>query len=463
MTRLRFNRANLTPSNSLPIASQPESRPFIGDEGLASAFHNPREDRELIERVQKRLVAEPEPVGARKDQEYLQKRIAAIVNEQIELMDRIVSDRERSRLIRLAQADLLGLGPLDALLADDSISEIMVNGPHQIWVERDGKLQETDAHFQDDDHVRRIIERIIAPLGRRCDESSPMVDARLADGSRLNAIIPPLCLNGPSLTIRKFAKRPLAAHDLVSRGAATAELIEFLNACVTAKLNIVVSGGTGTGKTTMLNVLSSFIPHDDRIVTIENAAELQLQQRHVVTLESRPANIEGRGEISIRDLVVNSLRMRPDRIVVGECRAGEALDMLQAMNTGHDGSMTTLHANTPRDAIHRMETMCLMAGMDLPMRAIREQIASAVNLIVQLERMKDGSRRISRVSEITGMEGEIVSMSDLFVFQHQGMRDGKIMGRTNPTGIRPRFMERIQQHNITLSPQVFGFSGPQAR
>lgn len=462
MTRLRFTRSSTTSSNSA-IPNQPEPRPYITDENLVSTSHNPREDRELIERVQKRLVSEPEPAGLRKDQEYLQKRIASIVNEQLELMDRIISDRERTRLIRLAQADLLGLGPLDALLADDSVSEIMVNGPYQIWVERDGKLQETDAQFQNDDHVRRIIERIIAPLGRRCDESSPMVDARLTDGSRLNAIIPPLCLNGPTLTIRKFSKRPLAAQDLVNKGAATAELIEFLNACVKAKLNIVVSGGTGTGKTTMLNVLSSFIPHDDRIVTIENAAELQLQQRHVVTLESRPANIEGRGEINIRDLVVNSLRMRPDRIVVGECRAGEALDMLQAMNTGHDGSMTTLHANTPRDAIHRMETMCMMAGMDLPMRAIREQIASAVNLIVQLERMKDGSRRISRVSEITGMEGEIVSMSDLFVFQHQGIRDGRIHGRTNPTGIRPRFMDRIQQHNITLSPHIFGFNSSNTR
>ena len=324
--------------------------------------------------------------------------------------------------------------------------------------ERGGKLFETDAHFANEDHVRRIIDRIISPLGRRCDETTPMVDARLPDGSRVNAIIPPLCLNGPTLTIRKFSKVPLTAGDLISRGATSPELMEFLRACVLGRLNIVVAGGTGAGKTTLLNVLSSFIPEDERILTIENAAELQLQQRHVVTLESRPANIEGRGEISIRELVVNSLRMRPDRIVVGECRAGETLDMLQAMNTGHDGSMTTMHANSPRDAIHRLETMVLMAGMDLPMRAIREQIAGAVHLIIQLERMQDGSRKISRVCEITGMEGEQITMSDLFVFQHQGVREGRVTGRIMPTGLRPRFMERLQQQNISLPPQIFGFT-----
>ena len=462
MTRLRFTRTSTPPPSGPPLGGAAETRVTLAEEPAGQAAAG-RDDRELIDRVQKRLVAEPESAAARRDPEYVQRRIIALVNEQLELLDRVVSDRERARLVRLAQADLLGLGPLDALLSDESISEIMVNGPHQIWVERDGKLFETDTHFQDDDHVRRIIERIISPLGRRCDELSPMVDARLPDGSRLNAIIPPLALNGPTMTIRKFSKKPLTAQDLINRGAASAELMEFMHACVSGKLNVIVSGGTGTGKTTMLNVLSSFIPHDDRIITIENAAELQLQQRHVVTLESRPANIEGRGEISIRDLMVNSLRMRPDRIVVGECRAGEALDMLQAMNTGHDGSMTTLHANTPRDAIHRMETMCMMAGMDLPMRAIREQIASAINVIIQLERMQDGSRRISRIAEITGMESDVVSMSDLFVFQHQGMRDGKVIGRTVPTGIRPRFLERLQQNNISLPPQIFGYNAAQAR
>jgi pilus assembly protein CpaF len=350
---------------------------------------------------------------------------------------------------------LLGFGPLDDLLADPSISEIMVNGPRQIWIERGGKLIESNSHFVDNEHVRRIIDRIIAPIGRRCDETSPMVDGRLPDGSRVNIIIPPLCLNGPTLTIRKFSKKPLRAQDLIARGSATAELVEFLRACVVGRVNVVVAGGTGTGKTTMLNVLSSFIPEDERIITIENAAEIQLQQRHVVTLESRPPNVEGKGEISMRDLVINSLRMRPDRIVVGECRSGETLDMLQAMNTGHDGSMTTLHANTPRDAIRRMETMVLMSGMDLPMRAIREQIASAVHLIVQLERMQDGSRRITQVSEVVGLETDVVSMADLFVFQHQGVQDGKIVGRIVSTGIRPRFMERLKQYGINLPASIF--------
>ncbi len=418
-----------------------------------------RDDREIIERVQARLIAEPEPPNARRDPEYFQRRISALVSEQLEMAGRVISDRDRNRLTRFAQAELLGLGPLEPLLADESVSEIMVNGPNSIFVERNGRIEETNARFMNDDHVRRIIDRIISPLGRRCDETTPMVDARLPDGSRLNAIIPPLCLNGPTLTIRKFFKRPLSANDMVARGSASAELIELLRACVLGKLNILVAGGTGTGKTTMLNVLSSFIPRDERIITIENAAELQLQQTHVLTLETRPANIEGKGEVHIRDLVVNALRMRPDRIVVGECRAGEALDMLQAMNTGHDGSMTTLHANSPRDAISRMETMVLMAGLDLPQRAIREQIAAAIHVIVQLERMQDGSRKIAKVCEVTGMEGDVITMSDLFVFQPQGMRDGKLSGRIVPTGIRPRFLETLQHMNITLPPSIFGFSG----
>ena len=287
------------------------------------------------------------------------------------------------------------------------------------------------------------------------------MDARLPDGSRLNAIIPPLCLNGPTLTIRKFFKKPLTAADLVARGAATPELIEFLKACVQGHLNVIVSGGTGTGKTTMLNMLSSFIGENERIITIENAAELQLQQAHVLTLETRPANLEGKGEVAIRDLVVNALRMRPDRIVVGECRAGEALDMLQAMNTGHDGSMTTLHANTPRDAISRMETMVLMAGLELPQRAIREQIAAAIHVIIQLERMQDGTRKLVKVCEVTGMESDIITMSDIFVFQRQGVLDGKVIGSIKPTGIRPHFVEKLQQNGINLAPSVFGFSGPQ--
>src|SRR6266498_1003951 len=461
MNRIRFSRLGGTPAEA-PSATESraaaESRAPAIEQPAGPSANAPisREDRELIEQVQTRLLSESTSVNTQQDPTHYSRRIAQLVTEQLEITGRVISDRERARLTRIAQAELLGLGPLEPLLADDSITEIMVNGPDQIWIERDGKLHESDARFTNDDHVRRIIDRIISPLGRRCDETTPMVDARLPDGSRVNAIVPPLCLNGPSLTIRKFFKTPLSGADLVRRGSCSAELMELLRACVLGRLNVIISGGTGTGKTTLLNVLSSFIPEDERIITIENAAELQLQQRHVITLESRPPNIEGRNEISIRDLVVNALRMRPDRIVVGECRAGEALDMLQAMNTGHDGSMTTLHANSPRDALHRMETMVLMAGMELPMRAIREQIASAIHLIVQLERLQDGSRRVTQVSEITGISGDTIAMSDLFVFQHQGIRDGKVMGRTTPTGIRPRFMERLQQLNITLPPQVFG-------
>jgi pilus assembly protein CpaF len=332
----------------------------------------------------------------------------------------------------------------------------MVNGPKQIYVERRGRLELTDVKFNDDEHVMRVIDRIVSPLGRRIDESSPTVDARLPDGSRINAVIPPISLVGPVLTIRKFSKDPLTVEDLVRFGTFTPEMVTFIKACVEARLNIVVAGGTGSGKTTTLNVLSSFIPEDERIITIENAAELQLRQEHVVTLESRPANIEGKGEITIRDLVINSLRMRPERIVVGECRGGEALDMLQAMNTGHDGSMTTAHANTPRDTLSRLETMCLMAGVDLPVRAIREQIAAAVDVIVQQARLKDGSRRIVAVTEVQGMEGDVIVMQDIFVFEQTGIENGKIIGRMKPTGIRPKFIEKFEVANIYLPPNVFG-------
>jgi pilus assembly protein CpaF len=461
MNRIRFSKPPGQVAEPPAQAGPFEARQPAPEPAASPMSHVPtasKDDRDVIEHVQMRLLAEPSNPNGKREPDYYVRRIAALVAEHLELSGRVVSDRERARITRLAQAELLGLGPLEPLLADESITEIMVNGPDQIWVEREGKLQETDAHFSSEEHIRRIIDRIISPLGRRCDETTPMVDARLPDGSRVNAIIPPLCLNGPTLTIRKFFKKPLSGADLVRRGSCSPELMELLRACVLGRLNIIVSGGTGTGKTTLLNVLSSFIPEDERILTIENAAELQLQQRHVVTLESRPANIEGRNEVGIRELVVNALRMRPDRIVVGECRAGESLDMLQAMNTGHDGSMTTLHANSPRDALHRMETMVMMAGMELPMRAIREQIASAIHLIVQLERMQDGSRRITHVSEITGIGSEAITMSDLFVFQHQGVREGKVIGRMMPTGIRPRFMERLQQMNITLPPQVFGAS-----
>jgi pilus assembly protein CpaF len=332
----------------------------------------------------------------------------------------------------------------------------MVNGPKNVFIEQKGTISRANVTFENDEHVLRIIDRIVAPLGRRIDESQPLVDARLPDGSRVNAIIRPLALCGPTITIRKFAKKPLTVDDLIRFGSMTKEIAEFLRACIIGRLNIVVAGGTGSGKTTLLNVLSSFIPNNERIVTVENAAELQLRQEHVVTLESRPANIEGKGEITIQDLVVNCLRMRPDRIVVGECRSGEALDMLQAMNTGHDGSLTTLHANTPRDALARLEVMCLMSGMDLPVRAIREQVASAVDMICQQNRLRDGSRKIEKISEVQGMEGEIITMSDIFEFEQTGIEGGKIIGRIRPTGLRPKFIDRIEQAGIHLPPAIFG-------
>jgi pilus assembly protein CpaF len=334
----------------------------------------------------------------------------------------------------------------------------MVNGPRQVYIERSGKLELTNVVFQNDDHVMRIIDRIIAPIGRRVDESSPMVDARLTDGSRVNAIIPPLSLVGPVITIRKFSASPFTVDDLVRFGTATSDMFDFLRACVEARLNIFVSGGTGSGKTTTLNVLSSFIPNDERIVTIEDAAELQLRQEHVVTLESRPPNIEGKGAIPIRELVRNSLRMRPDRIIVGECRSGEALDMLQAMNTGHDGSMSTGHANSPRDMLSRLETMVLMAGVDLPVRAIREQVASAVDLIVQQSRLKDGTRKIVNITEVQGMEGDVIVMQDVFVFEQTGVVEGKIQGRLKATGIRPKFVEKFEVMGIHLPAGLFGFT-----
>jgi pilus assembly protein CpaF len=415
--------------------------------------------RGLIIQVQERLLHQ---MGGRfdteiRDVERLRLHIANAVEAVLEEENLLLPGQERQRIQRMVQAEVIGLGPLEELLADDTISEIMVNGPQEVFVERKGTIHESPVRFSDDAHVRRIIERIVAPLGRRVSESTPMVDARLPDGSRVNVVIPPIALNGPTITIRKFARNPLTPDDLIRFGAATVEAMAFLRACVMGRANLVVSGGTGTGKTTMLNVLSGFIPDDERIVTIENAAELQLRQRHVVTLESRPANIEGRNEISIRDLVVNSLRMRPNRIVVGECRSGETLDMLQAMNTGHDGSMTTLHSNSPREAISRLETMVLMSGMNLPTKAIREQIAGAVNIIVQVDRLIDGSRRISKICEVTGMEGDVVTMSDIFEFCQEGVRDGKVVGKLVPTGIRPRILAQLQRSNITLPVETFGF------
>ncbi len=415
--------------------------------------------RELKNRIQARLLEDQDTLalvggrglGGEKKEEVAEKVLRLLAEEAPEM-----SLTERRLLADALLAEIVGYGPIQPLLDDPEVSEIMVNGPKQVYVERRGRLELTDVEFEDDRHVLHLIEKIVAPLGRRIDEASPMVDARLPDGSRVNAIIPPLALRGPCVTIRKFARDPLTIEDLIRLGTLTAEMAVFLEAAVRARFNIVVSGGTGSGKTTTLNVLSSFIPPDERIVTIEDAAELQLRQEHVVPLETRPANLEGRGEVTIRQLVKNALRMRPDRIVVGEVRGGEALDMLQAMNTGHDGSLTTAHANGPRDLLSRLETMVLMAGMELPVRAIREQIASAIDLIVQTARLKDGSRRVTHITEVQGMEGDVIVLQDLFRFVQTGVApDGRVLGEFRCTGIRPKGYERLQAAGIELPPGLF--------
>ena len=366
-----------------------------------------------------------------------------------------LSAADRERLVSDVKHELFGLGPLETLLADPTISDILVNAHGKIYIERRGKLEVTTVAFKDDEHLMRVIERIVTSVGRRIDESSPMVDARLKDGSRVNAIIPPLSIDGPVLSIRRFGAEPLRMHMLIEHKALTKDIADMLQMCVSARLNVLISGGTGAGKTTLLNALSAYIPEDERIVTIEDSAELQLQQPHVVRLETRPPNIEGRGEVTQRDLVRNSLRMRPDRIVIGEVRGGEAIDMLQAMNTGHDGSLTTIHANTPRDALARLETMIQMTGMRLSDRAMRQQVASAIDLVVQVARLSDGTRRLTSISEITGMEGETITMQEIFLFERTGVdSSGQVIGRFKPTGIRPRFAERLKACGLQL-PRVF--------
>jgi len=396
-----------------------------------------------------------EALGSEELWRTTEEKIRAIVAK-MDQTGEIDAHIDREELIRDVLNEALGLGPLEIYLADDTVSEIMVNSPTQVYVERNGKLQRVDKAFSSAQAVLGIIERIVAPLGRHIDESSPLVDARLADGSRVNAIIPPLALKGPCITIRKFKKDLLGTDDLVGFGTLTPQMSEFLDTCVKSRKNVVISGGTGSGKTTLLNILSSYIPETERIVTIEDAAELQLKQEHWIQLESRPPNIEGKGEIPIRELVRNSLRMRPDRIVIGECRGGEALDMLQAMNTGHDGSLTTLHANSPRDALSRLETMVLMSGMDLPIKAIREQIANAVNLVVQQTRFADGNRRVTAISEVSGMEGEVITMQDIFTFKQDGFdADGKVEGRFVATGFVPKFFDDLQRRGIPVNMEIF--------
>jgi len=410
---------------------------------------------EIRDRVHRRLLSELSPTAQTDNIEEVRHALERIFAETVAEERVPLSRTERAELFEQIVADILGLGPLEPLLRDESITEILVNGPDLVFIERHGKLEETDFRFRDSQELMRIIDRIISPLVRRVDESSPMVDARLPDGSRVNVIIPPLSLEGPCISIRKFAKAAYSMEDMIQLDTLTRQMVDFLQACVLARLNVVISGGTSTGKTTLLNALSSFLPGNERIITIEDAAELQLQQRHVIRLEARPPNVEGRGEVPIRRLVINALRMRPDRIVVGEVRGGEALDMLQAMNTGHDGSLTTVHSNSPRDTLHRVETMVLMAGMDLPLRAIREQIASAFDMVIHLDRLLDGNRKVVQISEVQAMEGDIIVMQDLFRYVQTGVQNGQVQGYFTGSGVRPKFMDKIEAYGISLPPTIF--------
>ena len=409
----------------------------------------------IRDEVQKRLLVEYNGEVTLDNAQNLRKMIENFFNQVISEEGLLVSHANKVRMLEWVHADIVGYGPLDPFLSDPEVTEIMVNGPRSIFVEKFGKIEETNAAFEDDHHLRRIIDRIVAPIGRRVDESSPMVDARLPNGYRVNITIPPLALDGSLVTIRKFAQTPYTAQDLISNGTLSPALITFLKGCVEARVNIVLSGGTGSGKTTLLNVVSGFIPDDERVITIEDIAELQLKMKHVLRLEKRPANLEGKGEITIRQLVVNALRMRPDRIVVGEVRSGEALDMLQAMNTGHDGSLTTVHSNSPRDTLRRIETMVLMASMDLPLKAIREQISSAIDLVVHMERMRDGTRRLVNVTEVQGLEGDTFVLQDIFNFHQTDFRNGRIVGKLIPTGLRPHFLEKFKKSGITLPDHIF--------
>jgi pilus assembly protein CpaF len=426
---------------------------------LASAGRSSRLTGQDIVRLKKFLVdnisreIEAEGITAEQRSDFIKEGIEEVYTQANLKLPQDV----RNMIFKEVLNDLLGYGPIQPLLNDPEVTEVMVNGPKSVYIEKKGQLVKSNVAFDDDNHVLQIIDRIILPLGRRIDSDSPTVDARLPDGSRVNAVIPPVAIDGPSITIRKFSKEKLGIDDLIDFGSITEKMGEFLRACVLAHLNIIISGGTGSGKTTLLNILSSYIPETERIVTIEDAAELQLQQDHVLRLETKPTNVDGRGAVTIRDLVRNSLRMRPDRIVVGEVRGGEALDMLQAMNTGHDGSLTTVHANSPRDALARLETLVLMAGMDMPLKVVRQQIASAVDLIVQQTRLQDGSRKVTAITEVAGMEGETVVLTDVFKFEQTGVTaDGKVQGVLKPTGIRPLFSPRLESAGYKLGADVFG-------
>ena len=437
------------PARNIRTTTAPETR--VDGSGAV-----PSEAYRIRDLVQRKLISESEGSDVNlSNQPQMRQMIETLFNQVLAEENLLFTRSARNQILDWVLADILGYGPLEPLLADNSITEVMVNGYQTVYIERYGKIERTNVVFENNEHLMRIIDRIVSPLGRRVDEASPMVDARLPNGYRVNATIPPLSLDGPLLTIRKFAQTPYTAQDLVANGTLTPKLVAFLKACVEARINLVISGGTGTGKTTLLNVVSAFIPGNERIITIEDTAELQLKQEHVVRMEKRPPNVEGKGEVTIRQLVINALRMRPDRIIVGEVRGGEALDMLQAMNTGHDGSMTTIHSNSPRDSLRRIETMVMMAGMDLPLRAIREQVASAIQLIVHVDRLRDGTRKVVQVAEVQGMEGDTILMQDLFVFHQTGLVNGRVVGAIKSTGLRPKFAEKFSINNIELPADIF--------
>ncbi|HEY8648578.1 MAG TPA: CpaF family protein [Candidatus Limnocylindria bacterium] len=465
MAALRSFTKFQAPAERPPVQSMPTFR--ADDVWQPDVLHlsrtNDEREVQLVNRVHARVAAALGRAGENASPEAIRGMLAEQFPVALDEEHLSLNRTDRLRLQDAVLAEIVGYGPIQDLILDDSVSEIMVNGARQVWIEREGKLFLTDIVFADSDHVIRIIQRIVAPLGRRCDESSPMVDARLPDGSRVNAIIPPLSLVGPTLTIRKFRRAPLGPADLLRNNTVTPHAMQFLRACVQGRLNIVVAGGTGAGKTTLLNAISSFVSPRERIVTIEDAAEVRLQQMHVITLETRPANVEGRGEVSVRDLFRNALRMRPDRIVIGECRGPEALDMLQAMNTGHDGSLTTVHANGPRDALSRIETMVLMSGADLPLRAIRDQAVAALDLVIYIERLQDGTRRITQISEVRGLEGDVITMQDIFAFQREGFDGDRVLGSLRPTGIRPSFNDKLIARGIELPAGWFGYEAETGR